>query len=159
MNLEQRVDQLERQTKRQRLALVVMAVALCGMVSMAATVDDVGRFDSIITKAVIVLNDDGVGVASMGSDPAGNGGIMTLSALGKMGVFVSSNTLTSSISMYQPNGKKLIELGSNDNGGGIFVYNKTGEDIVQVGADEYGNGVVGAYNRKGMGRTLKPGPQ
>jgi hypothetical protein len=25
-------------------------------------------------------------------------------------------------------------------------------------ADDYGNGVVGAYNRKGMGRTLKPGP-
>jgi len=25
-------------------------------------------------------------------------------------------------------------------------------------ADEYGNGEVGADNRKGMGRTLKPGP-
>ncbi len=27
-----------------------------------------------------------------------------------------------------------------------------------LAADEYGNGVVGAWNRKGMGRTLKPGP-
>jgi len=25
-------------------------------------------------------------------------------------------------------------------------------------ADEYGNGVVGAWNRKGKGRTLTPGP-
>jgi len=25
-------------------------------------------------------------------------------------------------------------------------------------ADEYGNGKVGAYNPKGKGRTLKPGP-
>ena len=35
---------------------------------------------------------------------------------------------------------------------------KTGESIVQMYADEYGNGVVGAYNRKGKGRTLEPGP-
>ena len=38
------------------------------------------------------------------------------------------------------------------------VINKTGEDVVQLGVDEYGNGKVGAYNRKGKGRTLKPGP-
>ena len=43
-------------------------------------------------------------------------------------------------------------------GGLINVYNKTGEIIAEMGADEYGNGEVGAYNRKGMGRTLKPGP-
>ena len=40
----------------------------------------------------------------------------------------------------------------------INVYNKTGEDVVQMYADEYGNGVVGAWNRKGKGRTLEPGP-
>ena len=27
-----------------------------------------------------------------------------------------------------------------------------------MSADEYGNGKVGVYNRKGKGRTLKPGP-
>jgi len=25
-------------------------------------------------------------------------------------------------------------------------------------ADDYGNGVIGAWNRKGEGRTLEPGP-
>jgi len=38
------------------------------------------------------------------------------------------------------------------------VFNKTGETIASMYADEYGNGVVGAYNRKGNGRTLQPGP-
>ena len=33
-----------------------------------------------------------------------------------------------------------------------------GEEIVDLMADEYGNGVVGAWNRKGKGRTLEPGP-
>ena len=38
----------------------------------------------------------------------------------------------------------------------LMGYNKTGEGVVQMTADEYGNGVVGAYNRKGVGTTLKP---
>jgi hypothetical protein len=40
----------------------------------------------------------------------------------------------------------------------VAVRNKTGEEIVQLYAEEYGNGVVYAGNRKGKGRTLKPGP-
>jgi|TARA_B110000116_G_scaffold9916_1_gene8242 hypothetical protein len=39
----------------------------------------------------------------------------------------------------------------------VQVFNKTGEGIATMKADEYGNGVVGAWNRKGKGRTLKPG--
>jgi hypothetical protein len=52
----------------------------------------------------------------------------------------------------------LVVLGSTDNGGVIQVYNKTGEFIANMYADDYGNGVVGAWNRKGKGRTLQPGP-
>ena len=37
----------------------------------------------------------------------------------------------------------------------MTVHNKTGEEIIQLHVDDYGNGVVGAYNRKGMGRTLE----
>ena len=48
---------------------------------------------------------------------------------------------------------------TTENGGIVQVFNKTGEEIVQLYTDEYGNGVVGAYNRKGKGRTLKPGPR
>jgi hypothetical protein len=48
---------------------------------------------------------------------------------------------------------------SDEDGFMINGYNKTGDGAVQLYADEYGNGVVGAYNRKGEGRTLKPGPR
>ena len=48
---------------------------------------------------------------------------------------------------------------SNTNtGGGISIYNRTGERIIDLRPDEYGNGLVGAYDRKGNGRTLQPGP-
>jgi len=58
----------------------------------------------------------------------------------------------------QPNGKPLVELGASANGGLVDVLNKTGESIANMYADDYGNGVVYAGNRKGKGRTLKPGP-
>lgn len=53
----------------------------------------------------------------------------------------------------------LSSLNANENGGILRIMNKTGEEIVQAYTDEYGNGVVGAYNRKGVGRTLQPVPQ
>ena len=62
------------------------------------------------------------------------------------------------ISTYQANGKDGVILANTPNGGMVHVINKTDEDIAQMYADEYGNGVVWAGNRKGMGRTLKPGP-
>ena len=52
----------------------------------------------------------------------------------------------------------MVEIASLYSGGAVAVFNKTGEGIASMGADEYGNGEVGADNRKGMGRTLKPGP-
>ena len=42
-------------------------------------------------------------------------------------------------------------------GGRLNIVNKTDETVVQLKADEYGNGYVGAFNRKGKGRTLQPG--
>jgi len=50
-----------------------------------------------------------------------------------------------------------VALTSTDNGGMVYVMNKTNETIADMKADEYGNGMVGAYNSKGDGRTLKPG--
>ena len=42
-------------------------------------------------------------------------------------------------------------------GGRLNIVNKTDETVVQLKADEYGNGYVGAFDRKGKGRTLQPG--
>jgi hypothetical protein len=52
--------------------------------------------------------------------------------------------------------KAGLEIWAKEQGGRLSVYNRTGERIVTLKPDEYGNGVVGAYNRKGKGRTLKP---
>ena len=137
MTLKQRLDQLEQQNqhierKNRRLtaALTLMAVAMCAVVTVAATEWDskqfhtvsaldvkagYGYFDTITAERIVVKNDDG--------------DLQTLMAA----------------PVWYP-------------GGDLRIINKTGEAVVTLGVDEYGNGVVGAYNRKGRGRTVQPGP-
>ena len=55
-------------------------------------------------------------------------------------------------------GLDVLVLGKNAHIGFGFCFegfNKTGEGVVHLSVDDYGNGVVGAYNRKGKGRTLE----
>ena len=66
-------------------------------------------------------------------------------------------------------GERVVWAGSDmESNGQLKVNSKTGTDlifaratvegVVILSVDDYGIGVVGAYNRKGEGRTLKPGP-
>ncbi len=65
-------------------------------------------------------------------------------------------------------GEKQVRLGSQleltnrnlieSNGAYMKLYNKRGVPVVKLHTDEYGYGVVGAYDYKGAGNELKPGP-
>lgn len=55
-------------------------------------------------------------------------------------------------------GNTRFVVQETEDGARVKLYNKTGEGVVEIYADKYGNGVVGAFDRKGMGKTLKPGP-
>jgi hypothetical protein len=96
------------------------------------------KAEVVFTKLMSVNNLKGDEVISFGADDEGNGNIVIKSATGEDRIFFGHGELNS--------------------GGMIMVYNKTGEVIAQMYADEYGNGLVGAFNRKGKGRMLQPGP-
>ena len=137
----------------------MMAVVVCAVVTMAATGGKDGDFDAVVARQIYVRNDAGQFVVTLGVDDDGNGLVYTKSAKGKESVTLTSSVGNAGmVSTYQANGKELVRLGATENGGLVSVSNKTGEAIVDLNADEYGNGVVGAWNRKGKGRTLKPGP-
>ena len=95
---------------------------------------------------------DGTGRATMGFDE----GEPFVLLLGKGGSEKNSWLRSGDLS-FAVDGQKQIQVGSTNLGGMAFFSNKTGEEVVQIFVDEYGNGAVGAYNRKGKGRTLKPG--
>ena len=129
MSIEQRLEQVEKQTKRLRIAVVVLAAALCGVVSMAATGDipmklkafdveagrveaDTGKFRTIFAERIAVKNDEG-------------------------------------------DIQVLIGAPSGYTGGDLRVMNKEGKTVITLGVDDYGNGEIGVYNRKGQGRAYK----
>jgi len=159
MTVEQRLDQLEKRNKRLTVGLTMMAVVVCAVVTMAATGDKIGRFETVVARTIYVKNDAGNFVVVLDADDDGNGFVQTKSAKGKKLVQLNSTVEDNgTVTTFQSNGKELVDLSATDNGGLINVLNKTGEVIANMGADEYGNGVVGAYDRKSMGRMLRPGP-
>jgi hypothetical protein len=136
MSVEERIERLEIQNKRFRLAFTVLVVALCGVVTMAATGDKVGQFEEITATRILVKDE-----------------------MGKLGASISTANGAGMLTLWTGKGMPLMIMSDTENGGHVQIFNKTGETVVTLEIDEYGNGQVGAWNRKGMGRTLKPGPQ
>ena len=146
------MEQLEKRNKRLTIALTMTVVAMCAVVTMAATGDKVGDFDTVRAKNVFVEN------AIMAQSVAVISGENKLAV--SLGVAGDGN---GTVTTYETNGSELfgeiiVDLTASPNGGLVEVFNTAGEDVVQMYADDYGNGVVGAYNRKGDRRTLEPGP-
>ena len=106
---------------------------------------------------------NGKNLVTLGATRTG-GRVDTYQPSGKNLVEIAGTMRGGTVRTYPTNGKSLVSLaatfygGDFNTGGMISVYNKTDEDVVQMYANEYGNRMVGAFNRIGKGRTLKPGP-
>jgi len=160
-------------------SMVFIVAALAAAFLIGANTNSVP--DEIKAKRFVVVGDDGKVMLVLGSIEDG-GSIGVVGKDEKLAALISSSENGGDIFVYGKDEKVAASIGSNENGGIIFVYdadpdsqgsvllttnteggliaidNKTGETVVALSADEYGNGVVGAYNRKGVGRTLQPGP-
>ncbi len=78
MTVEQRLDQLEKRNKRLTIALTMTVVAVAAVVTMAATGEKDGEFDTVTANAVVartiyVTNDAGDIVVILGATNGGNG--------------------------------------------------------------------------------------
>jgi len=92
-----------------------------------------------------------------GADTSGDGAFTVLSKEGKMLIDAGADGAGNGLlRVNSKEGQKLIHAGAAVSGAWVELYNKAGEGIVQLYADDYGNGVVGAFDRKGKGSTLKP---
>ena len=82
MTFEQRLQQLEKRNKRLTVALTMMAVVMCAVVTMAATGDKVGDFDTVVARRVFVKNEAGGWVVTLSANHDGDGLVYTTSAKG-----------------------------------------------------------------------------
>lgn len=149
-----------------------------GMLQIGLAVDDGGRGGRLQ-----ILNSAEAKQVELSQDK--NGGVLSIyKATGKIGTSLDyENVVTERVSVVDPENRpyRMVSMSSvehggivglyrksdrvvnpqialvvADDGGYLQVYNKTGEGVVEAYADEYGNGLVGAWDRKGKGRTLKP---
>ena len=148
MTIEQRLKRLEKHTKRLTAAQTLMAVAMCALVTVAATGENDGRFDAVTARTIWVENDAGDTVVFLGANRVGDGVVSTRSAMGKTLVMLNSApSHNGTVQTFQPNGKVLVDLSAGDKGGVVNVYNKTGEAIAKMHADENGNGSIAEFDQ------------
>ena len=84
MTIEQRLEQqnewivqqnqrIERKNKRLTKALTLMAVAMCTVVTVAATGLKDGRFDTVMAKDILAMNDAGEIIVALSANDDGEG--------------------------------------------------------------------------------------
>ena len=119
MTVEQRLDQLEKRNKRLTVALTMTVVAMAAVVTMAATGEKDGDFDTVSARHIFVRNDAGSGVVILGADYRGNGQVYTQSANDRPLVAMGTSPIydamrrphgsehaMGSVTIHQPNGKE-----------------------------------------------------
>ena len=143
MDVEQRVEQLERQNKRFKMVLALLAVALCAVVTMAATDRD-GEFDTVTARYIWVKNDAGERIVILGANDSGNGLIYTQSASG--GKLVMLNSAVGdhgAIQTFAPSGKELVDLSAATDGyGSVTTFAPSGKELVKLNSTVDGSGSV-----------------
>ena len=109
MTVEQRLDPLKKRNKRLTVALTMTVVAMCAVVTMAATGDKDGRFDTVTARHIYATNDAGDTVVSLSADIDGNGMVSMKSAKGKDVVTLERRVDgEGSVTTYGPNGKPQV---------------------------------------------------
>ena len=108
--IEERLDQLEKRNKCLTAALAVMAVAICAVVTMAATGEKRGDFDVVTAKHIFVENAAGQIVVYLGTRNE-DGLVQTFSAKEGSGkqVVLGSINAHGVITTFQPNGELQVE--------------------------------------------------
>jgi hypothetical protein len=105
MTVEQRLEQLEKRNKRLTVGLTMTVVATAAVVTMAATGEKRGDFDTVTARHVWVTNNAGLTVVGLGVNDSGDGMVMTHKANGQPLVRLTTGGMGGGgISTYQANG-------------------------------------------------------
>ncbi len=138
---EQRLDQLEKRNKRLTVALTLMAVVICAVVTrLPAKGDNDGYFDTVTTREVEVIDKAGKTVISLRP------------------IYYDG-----AIEVFNKAGNKVVGLGMDGIGDGLIYTNSVkGERLVQLATTLSGNGKVSVWpvdsQNDYRSRSLSPGP-
>ncbi|MCC7264447.1 MAG: hypothetical protein IT369_18195 [Candidatus Latescibacteria bacterium] len=178
MEIEQRLTALERQIRQLRLLAAALGTGLVALLSLGATGQPaVQDFQVVRTRDLLVVDDQGRVMCSVGEDGEGNGRLALNSRADKQ-VFVagadergngqmliSSNTdqgVFSAVVDADGNGRllvgsrkqrPLVSAGADKQGHGQFLlFSGSERTVLSAGVDAAGNGgIVDLFNGAGQG--------
>ena len=102
---EQRLERLEKHYRRLTMALTLIAVAMCAVVTMAATGDKDGDFDRVEARTIWVKSDAGEYVVGLGASDYGGGAIQVYNKMGKIIVHMHEDEYGNGVvGAYKPKG-------------------------------------------------------
>jgi hypothetical protein len=173
--IEERLDQLEKRNRRLTAALVVMAVAICAVVTMAFSNDEMtrsdfaefrrGDFELLTAKIIFIKDDNDTIVMSLGKHPQLRDGQLTIySSRGTEIVRItgSPHGLGTLRTFSEDNGKELVAIHGSPSGAYIGMFNEDHAEVVTLESDTTGSGRVGVHNNwlkyESKYRALQPGP-
>ncbi len=167
MTMEQRMDQLEKRNKRLTVALTMMAVAMCAVVTMAATGLKDGNFDTVTARKILVKNVLGEVVVTLGSNDLADGLVEAHEILlwnneGRIAVELGARgggPGTGYVSTYSIEGKRLVQLTESDVGDGAVVTRsaQNGNKLVEIGSNFGAAGLILVNNIQGR-QLVQLGP-
>lgn len=146
MDIEKRVEALERANRRYRIVLGCALFAVCGMAILGFGKNQVP--DKIQAKAFEVVGDEGKILARV-STLDGQGAITTYNPKGEILVdLVPTQSGAGGIVVYDGTGKQTIVLTDVSGGGGsLLINNNKGQKVLSLGRNTNQGGSVTTYNQ------------
>ena len=179
MDIEQRLNRLERQNRRMKKGMIGMVVAGFSLLVMAQA-SPPKIHDLIRAKKIEVVSDNGRRVIlleswklggristnnkkgktlfTVSATDNGNGLIATYSSKGKKLVSITSTRGNNgAIATHNSKGKVIVDLSAaGDAGGSISTYDHNGTALIGIKIRKNGSGAVVHYNRAGKPDRVWP---
>jgi len=124
MTAEDRLSQIERQTRRWNLILTVAVLGLCGYVGFREfTVARVIR-----ARQIEIIGDHGRSIVRLTKDAEGDGQIDTFSMKEEKMASIGTSPTGGMFNLYNQQGHPIVSIQSNkSNAGAVFVKNHEGQ--------------------------------
>lgn len=173
--LQERIERMEKQNRRWKSYMIVLASSLVALGVMGATVaTQDGHFRQITAEKVSIVDSTGHEFILIGSGPEGTGmrildkagkrvmslglapdeegsGILVADGDGRPRVGLGMDKGVPSLAMVDEKGKKIIGLGGDKASGyGLIVMDQNQVERVGVGIDKQGNSGIMFYNDHGQ---------
>lgn len=120
MNLENRIAELEKQTKFQRIGIFSLGIMLVSAMLLGTSQDNVpgdAGFNHITAKAITIVGEDGKPVISMGSDGDGPGlTILDSDSTARIAIGINKKDKSAGLAFMDKNFSPRVAIGTNDAG-------------------------------------------